>query len=68
MKGSCICLTLKQVTVNAFFLPLQKIVKEIESMETDNNDRPKKQVVITDSGVEDGFKSPYEVPKTGVFV
>jgi len=45
-----------------------KIVKEIESMETDNNDRPKKQVVITDSGVEDGFKSPYEVPKTGVFV
>lgn len=45
-----------------------KIVKEIEDMETDQNDRPKQRVVITDSGLEESFNKPYEVPKTGVFV
>ncbi|XP_015764192.1 PREDICTED: peptidyl-prolyl cis-trans isomerase B-like isoform X1 [Acropora digitifera] len=44
------------------------IVKEIEALETNQSDRPKQQVVMTDSGIEEGFNWPYEVPKTGVFV
>lgn len=47
---------------------LQKIVKEIEGLETGKNDRPKQLVVITDSGLVQGVHWPYEVPKTGVFV
>lgn len=49
-------------------LSLQKVVKEIEGLETDKNDRPKQLVVITDSGLVQGVNWPYEVPKTGVFV
>lgn len=45
-----------------------KIVKEIEGLETDKNDRPKQLVVITDSGLVQGVNWSYEVPKTGVFV
>lgn len=45
-----------------------KVVKEIEGLETDKNDRPKQLVVITDSGLVQGVNWPYEVPKTGVFV
>ena len=49
-------------------LSCQGIVKEIEALQTNQSDRPKQQVVMTDSGIEEGFNWPYEVPKTGVFV
>lgn len=49
-------------------LSCQGIVKEIEVLETSQSDRPKQRVVMTDSGIEEGFNWPYEVPKTGVFV
>lgn len=45
-----------------------KIVKEISELETDQSDRPKNQVKITDSGVVEGFNWPFTVPKSGVLV
>ena len=64
------CWTYVEISCNQLSLVLssQKIIKEIEGLETGKNDRPKQLVVITDSGLVPGVHWPYEVPKTGVFV
>lgn len=43
-----------------------KVVKEIEGLNTDEKDQPHQTVVITDSGLEEGFKWPFQVSKLGV--
>lgn len=65
-----LCWTYVEISCNqlSLILSLQKIVKEIEGLETDKNDRPKQLVAITDSGLVQGVHWSYEVPKTGVFV
>lgn len=45
-----------------------KVVKHIEGLNTDEKDHPDQTVVISDSGLEEGFNWPFTVSKTGVTV
>lgn len=45
-----------------------KVVKHIEGLNTDEKDHPDQTVVISDSGLEEGFNWPFKVSKTGVSV
>lgn len=50
------------VHLHIFLLFFQDVVRKIESTETDRSDKPKKDVVIADSGAET-IPEPYSVDK-----
>lgn len=56
------CILWKQIWWTDFIICLQKVIRKIEASETDSRDKPKKDVVIKDAGVEE-VAEPFSVEK-----